>query len=41
MRIQTGQQAPDFSITDMEGREHRLSDYKDRRLLLAFHRYAS
>src|SRR5688572_3713673 len=40
MRIEPGGRAPDFSVTDLEGRAHRLADYRGKPLLLQFYRYA-
>lgn len=40
MRLQPGQTAPDFSVSDINGREIRLADYADKKLILAFLRYA-
>lgn len=31
-----GQKAPDFSVTDYQGVEHKLADYKNKQLLLIF-----
>jgi peroxiredoxin len=34
---EVGQQAPDFSLQDQEGKETKLSDFNGKRLLLAFY----
>ena len=31
-----GKPAPDFALTDLDGKEHKLSDYKDKKVLLVF-----
>ncbi len=31
--------APDFTLTDMNGKEHALADYRGSWLLLVFHRH--
>lgn len=31
-----GQDAPDFTLTDIQGKEHRLSDYKGRNVMIVF-----
>ncbi len=31
-----GKPAPDFALTDLDGKEHKLSDYKGRKVLLVF-----
>lgn len=36
-----GQPAVPFKLSDTEGRVHRLEDYRDRWLLLMFHRHLS
>jgi hypothetical protein len=36
-----GQQAVPFELSDTTGRVHRLEDYRDRWLLLMFHRHLS
>lgn len=41
MRLQPGQTAPGFSVTDIQGQSHQLEDYRGKRLLLSFHRYAA
>jgi thioredoxin-dependent peroxiredoxin len=35
--LSQGQKAPDFSLTDQDGRTVKLSDYRGRRLLLYFY----
>jgi peroxiredoxin len=35
--IEPGQKAPDFTLPDHSGREVSLSDFSDRRLLIAFY----
>lgn len=40
-RIQTGTQAPDFEAPSVFGGPFKLSQHRDRQVLLAFHRYAS
>jgi peroxiredoxin len=34
-RVLASGQAPDFALPDLEGREHRLSDHRGRKVLLA------
>lgn len=41
MRIQTGEPARDFEVQDLDGNIIRLKDYKKKRLLFSFFRYAS
>ena len=41
MRLKPGDVAPSFEVTDLAGVVHRLDDYRDKRLLLSFHRYAA
>jgi len=41
MRIQPGQPAKDFTIEDIAGNTIALTDYRDKRLMLSFYRYAS
>ena len=41
MRIQNGQAAPDFEVRDILGNQFSLLDFKDKKLLLSFYRYAS
>ncbi len=38
---QAGGQAPDFTLSDILDREVRLSEYRGRKVLLSFFRYAS
>ena len=41
MRIQAGQPAKKFEVEDIFGNKISLNDFKDKKLLLAFFRYAS
>ena len=41
MRIQSGQTAPDFEVRDIFGNPFLLMDFKGKKLLLSFYRYAS
>jgi peroxiredoxin len=41
MRLKEGQKAVDFEVKDILGNEISLSDYKGKKLLLSFYRYAS
>ncbi|RZU38677.1 peroxiredoxin [Fluviicoccus keumensis] len=41
MRLQPGQAAPAFTVTDFTGVSRSLSDYRGRKVLLSFYRYAS
>lgn len=41
MRLQPGQAAPAFTVTDFTGVAHSLSDYRGKKVLLSFYRYAS
>ncbi len=41
MRIKEGQKAKDFTVKDIYGNEISLKDYKEKKLLLSFFRYAS
>ena len=41
MRIQTGQPAKNFDVEDIFGNPISLNGFKDKKLLLAFFRYAS
>ena len=36
-----GDTAPDFELVDHEGTKHKLSDFRGKRVLLSFFRYAS
>lgn len=40
-KIVEGQAAPDFSVTDIDGKTHELGDYRGSYLLLTFYRFAS
>ena len=40
-RLIDGQKAPNFSVSDMAGKEHSLERYLGKYLLLSFYRYAS
>ncbi|GAC1386447.1 MAG: hypothetical protein NVS1B7_4880 [Candidatus Saccharimonadales bacterium] len=40
MRLHPGQTAPDFNIPDIDGKLINLSDYKGKKLLVCFFRYA-
>ncbi len=35
--IEPGKKAPDFTLTDQDGRKHKLSDYKGRPVVLYFY----
>ena len=37
MKLKEGQLAPDFSLPDQNGKEHKLSDYKNRWVLIYFY----
>ena len=37
MLLETGTQAPDFMLLDQNGKEHRLSDYRGKRVILYFY----
>ena len=39
--LDIGDTAPDFELVDNEGIKHKLSDFRGRRVLLSFFRYAS
>jgi len=41
MTLKPGQLAPPFQTSDMAGQNISLADYKGKRLLLSFFRYAS
>ena len=37
MLLETGTKAPDFTLSDQNGKEHRLSDYRGKRVILYFY----
>lgn len=37
MLLETGTKAPDFTLFDQNGKEHRLSDYRGKRVILYFY----
>lgn len=39
--LQTGSEAPDFAMTDFEGKEHHLSDFRGKYVYLGFTRVAN
>jgi len=41
MALEPGQTAPLFQVKDMAGKDLALADYKGKRILLSFFRYAS
>lgn len=41
MRIKEGQKAKDFTVTDIYGNTISLKDFKEKKVLLSFFRYAS
>ena len=41
MKLQAGQPARDFQVTDIHGNPVRLNDYAGKKLMLSFYRYAS
>ncbi|NPD88705.1 MAG: AhpC/TSA family protein [Asgard group archaeon] len=41
MRLKAGDVAKDFSLEDISGKQLSLADFKDKKLLLSFYRYAS
>lgn len=42
MRLSAGQAAPEFEVTDIStGKPIRLADFRGKKLLLSFHRYAA
>ncbi len=41
MRLKDGEKAIDFSVIDLSGRKITLQDFKDKKVLLSFFRYAS
>ncbi|MBC7126246.1 MAG: redoxin domain-containing protein, partial [Bacteroidales bacterium] len=36
MKLQEGQFAPNFTATDINGKEVKLSDYKGKKIILSF-----
>jgi thioredoxin-dependent peroxiredoxin len=40
-KLNSGDQAPGFSVRDLNGRDVALTDYRERKLLLAFFRYGA
>src|ERR1051325_5487962 len=40
MRLQAGTRAPEFSVTDFQGRSHSLEQYRGQWLLVQFYRYS-
>ena len=40
-KLQSGQPAPDFTMPDMEGNDIRLANYRGKKVLLTFFRYAT
>ncbi|MCG3225385.1 MAG: AhpC/TSA family protein [Candidatus Heimdallarchaeota archaeon] len=41
MRLKDGDEAKNFSLKDISGKQILLSDFKDKKLMLSFYRYAS
>lgn len=41
MRMKEGSKAHLFTVTDLQGKRISLEDYKDKKVLLSFYRYAS
>ena len=41
MRLKDGDEAKDFSLKDLSGKLISLSNFKDKKLMLSFYRYAS
>jgi peroxiredoxin len=41
VRLKVGEKAKDFSVEDLNGKSILLSDFKDKKLMLSFYRYAS
>ena len=41
MQLQAGDRAPDFELACLDGTTIRLADYKGKKLLLSFYRFAS
>ena len=39
--LEVGQKAPEFEVPDQAGKVHKLSDYKGKRVILAFYPAAS
>ena len=39
--LEVGQKAPEFEVPDQTGKIHKLSDYKGKRVVLAFYPAAS
>jgi len=39
--VEIGDKAPDFTAVDIDGAKHKLSDYRGRRVLLSFFRFAA
>ena len=37
MKLQVGQLAPEFTLSDQDGKNHKLSDYRGRRVLIYFY----
>ena len=37
MLLETGTKAPDFTLSDQNGKEHSLSDYRGKRVILYFY----
>jgi peroxiredoxin Q/BCP len=35
--LEVGQQAPEFSVSDQDGKIHKLTDYHGKTLILAFY----
>lgn len=40
-RLNKGEKAPDFLVSDIDGTEHKLNNFEGKYLLLSFYRYAS
>jgi peroxiredoxin Q/BCP len=41
MRLRDGEKAINFTVTDLAGKTISLEDFKDKKILLSFYRYAS
>ncbi len=41
MRLKEGEKAINFTVTDLSGKTISLEDFKDKKILLSFYRYAS